>query len=84
MTEEKLKMHPILLEFGPIRLFTYGFFLALAFLSAIFIGSPGGQTPGPAGGDSTTLCFPQVVGALVGSRLLYVILDPRPFSWSIL
>ena len=30
-------MHPILFEIGPIKIFTYGFLLALAFLSAIFV-----------------------------------------------
>ena len=72
-------MHPILLEFGPIRLFTYGFFLALAFLSAIFIGSREAKRLGLPVEKFYDLCFYAVVGALVGSRLLYVILDPRPF-----
>jgi hypothetical protein len=30
-------MHPILFEIGPIKIFTYGFLLAVAFLSAIFV-----------------------------------------------
>ena len=30
-------MYPILFKFGPIKIFTYGFFLALAFLSAIYL-----------------------------------------------
>src|SRR5271157_3218303 len=72
-------MHPSLLEFGPIRLFTYGFFVALAFLSAIFIGSREAKRLGLAVEKFYDLCFYAVVGALVGSRLLYVILDPRPF-----
>ena len=31
-------MHPILFEIGPIKIFTYGFLLALGFLSAILVG----------------------------------------------
>ena len=72
-------MHPILFEFGPIRLFTYGFFLALAFLSAIFIGSREAGRLGLPVAKFYDLCFYAIVGALVGSRLLYVILDPQPF-----
>ena len=72
-------MHPILLEFGPIKIFTYGLILALAFLSAIFIGSREAKRLGLPVEKFYDLCFYAVVGALVGSRLLYVILDPRPF-----
>ena len=32
-------MYPVLFNYGPLKIFTYGFFLALAFLSAIYIGS---------------------------------------------
>ncbi len=72
-------MHPILFEFGPIKLFTYGLFLALAFLSAIYIGSREAKRLGLPVDKFFDMCFYAVVGALVGSRLLYVILDPRPF-----
>lgn len=30
-------MYPILLRLGPVTIYTYGFFLALAFLTAIFL-----------------------------------------------
>ena len=72
-------MHPILFEFGPLKLFTYGFFLALAFLSAIFIGSREAGRLGLPVAKFYDICFYAVVGALVGSRLLYVLLDSRPF-----
>jgi phosphatidylglycerol---prolipoprotein diacylglyceryl transferase len=72
-------MHPILFEFGPIKLFTYGFFLALAFLSAIFISSREAGRLGLPVAKFYDLCFYVVLGALVGSRLLYILLDLRPF-----
>jgi phosphatidylglycerol:prolipoprotein diacylglycerol transferase len=72
-------MHPILFEFGPIRLYTYGLFLALAFLCAIFIASREAKRLGLPVAKFYDLCFYVIVAALVGSRLLYVILDPRPF-----
>jgi len=72
-------MHPILFEYGALKLFTYGFFLALAFLSAIFISSrEAGRLDLPVA-KFYDLCFYAVLGALVGSRLLYILLDLRPF-----
>jgi phosphatidylglycerol---prolipoprotein diacylglyceryl transferase len=72
-------MHPILFEYGPIKLYSYGLFLALAFLSAIFIGSREARRLGLPVEKFFDLCFWVVVAALAGSRLLYVILDPRPY-----
>ncbi len=72
-------MHPILFELGPIKLYTYGLFLALGFLSAIYIGSREAGRLGLPVSEFYDLCFYAVVGALVGSRLLYIVLDPRPF-----
>jgi phosphatidylglycerol:prolipoprotein diacylglycerol transferase len=72
-------MHPILFEYGPLKLFTYGFFLALAFLSAIYIGSREAGRLGLPVAKFYDMCFYAVVGALVGSRLLYILLDLRPF-----
>ena len=72
-------MHPILFELGPIKLFTYGLLLALAFLSAIYISSREARRLGLPVEKFYDMCFYAVVGALVGSRLLYILLDLRPF-----
>jgi phosphatidylglycerol:prolipoprotein diacylglycerol transferase len=72
-------MYPILFEIGPIKIFTYGFFLALAFLSAIYISSREAGRLGLPVAKFYDLCFYAVVGALVGSRLLYILLDIKPF-----
>jgi phosphatidylglycerol:prolipoprotein diacylglycerol transferase len=72
-------MHPILFEFGPIRLYTYGLFLALAFLSAIYIGSREAKRLGLPVAKFLDLCFWLVVGALVGSRLLFILMNLQPF-----
>ena len=72
-------MHPILFEFGPIKIFTYGLMLAIAFLSAIYIGSREAKRLGLPVEKFYDMCFYAVVGALVGSRLLYILLDVRPF-----
>jgi phosphatidylglycerol:prolipoprotein diacylglycerol transferase len=72
-------MHPILFELGPLKIFSYGLFLALGFLCAIYIASREAGRLGLPVSKFYDLCFYIVVSALVGSRLLYVILDFRPF-----
>ena len=66
-------MHPILFEIGPIKIFTYGFLLALGFLSAIFVAGREAKRLGIPPGKFFDLCFYIILAALVGSRLLYVI-----------
>ncbi len=72
-------MHPILFEYGSLKLYTYGFFLALAFLGAIFIAGREARRLGLPVETFFDLCFYAVVAALVGSRLMYVLLDFRTF-----
>ena len=72
-------MHPILFRYGSLTLYTYGFFLALAFLGAIFIAGREARRLGLPAETFFDLCFYAVVAALVGSRLMYVVLDLRTF-----
>jgi phosphatidylglycerol:prolipoprotein diacylglycerol transferase len=72
-------MHPILFKIGPITIYTYGFLLAVAFLCAIFVAGREAQRLGIPGGEFFDLCFYLILAALVGSRLLFIILDPRTF-----
>jgi len=72
-------MYPILLKLGPITLFTYGLFLALAFLSAIYLSAREAKRQGLDQSRFYDLCFYSVLGALVGSRLLYVFLELPTF-----
>ncbi|MBM4283968.1 MAG: prolipoprotein diacylglyceryl transferase [Deltaproteobacteria bacterium] len=68
-------MYPILYDLGPIRIFTYGFFLALAFMTAIFIAGREARRQGIHPGRFYDMCFLIIVSALAGSRLLFVILE---------
>jgi phosphatidylglycerol:prolipoprotein diacylglycerol transferase len=72
-------MYPVLFEFGRLRIFTYGFFLAVAFLCAIYVAAREARRLGLPVGKFYDLCFYAVLAALVGSRLLYVLLDLRHF-----
>ena len=68
-------MHPILYKFGPVTLYTYGFFLALAFLAAILVSGREARRLDLPVGRFYDLCFYIILAAIVGSRLLYVIVN---------
>jgi phosphatidylglycerol:prolipoprotein diacylglycerol transferase len=72
-------MYPILFEYGRLRIFTYGFFLALAFLCAIYVAAREARRLGLPVGKFYDLCFYVVLAALIGSRLLYVLLELPQF-----
>lgn len=72
-------MHPILIKIGPLTLFTYGFFLALGFVTAIWVAGREARRLGLPVGRFYDLCFYIIIASLVGSRLLYVILEPEKF-----
>jgi len=68
-------MYPILYKLGPINIYTYGFFLALAFLFAILVSGQEARRQGLPVGRFYDLCFYIILAALIGSRLLYVIVN---------
>jgi phosphatidylglycerol:prolipoprotein diacylglycerol transferase len=72
-------MFPVLLKLGPIKIYTYGLFLALAFLSAIYLSAREAKRQGLDQSRFYDLCFYAVLAALVGSRLLYVFLELPEF-----
>lgn len=72
-------MYPILFRFGPITIFTYGFFLALGFTTAILLAGREARRVGLPAGRFYDLCFYIILAALAGSRLLYVITEYRYF-----
>ena len=66
-------MHPILWEYGPIRIGSYGVLLSLAFISAIFI-TLREFSLGKANRElAWDIFLLAVLGGLVGSRTLYVL-----------
>ena len=68
-------MYPILYKIGPITLYTYGFFLALGFLVAILVAGREAKRLGLSEGHFFDLCFYLLIAAIVGSRLLFVLVD---------
>jgi phosphatidylglycerol:prolipoprotein diacylglycerol transferase len=71
-------MYPILFKIGPINLYTYGF-LSLGFLTAIVLAGREAKRLGLSEEHFYDLCFYLILAAIVGSRLLFVLVDPGPF-----
>jgi phosphatidylglycerol:prolipoprotein diacylglycerol transferase len=72
-------MYPILYKLGPLNLYTYGLFLALGFLSAVLVAGHEARRLGLPVGRFYDLCFYIILFAILGSRLLYIILEPHKF-----
>jgi len=72
-------MHPILFQYGPIRIGSYGVLLALAFLAAIFFTNREFRKNGADPALAWDIYLLAIVGGLVGSRALYIIELPEQF-----
>ncbi len=74
-------MHPILIEFGflNLQIFTYGLLVATGFFSGILLAAHLGKQEGLDQKKILDLCFYIVIAALVGSRILYLIVEYRYF-----
>ncbi|MEX0621526.1 MAG: prolipoprotein diacylglyceryl transferase [Candidatus Woykebacteria bacterium] len=68
-------MLPILLKIGPITVYSFGFFLILAYFAATFILWREGKRQGYNEERLLDLSVISLVAALVGGRLYYVILN---------
>ena len=68
-------MHPILLQFGRLTIYTYGLFIALGFFAALWIASREARRLGIDPKRIQDLGLLALVAALVGSRLFYVLVE---------
>jgi phosphatidylglycerol:prolipoprotein diacylglycerol transferase len=72
-------MHPVLLKIGKLSIHTYGFFIALGFLTGIFLAKNEAKRLGADHEKILDLCFYLLIAAIVGSRLFYVVMNPKVF-----
>jgi len=73
-------MHPILFRWGPLTLYTYGLLMALAFLSGLLLATRQAEKEGIEPQLIIDLSFYLIMGALVGSRLFFVLLNYPYYS----
>lgn len=65
-------MHPVLFELGGFTLYTYGFFMALAFISGSLLAVRLGRRIGLAPHVVSDLCLWTIVVGMLGARLTFV------------
>jgi phosphatidylglycerol:prolipoprotein diacylglycerol transferase len=68
-------MHPILFHIGSFNLYTYGLFVALGFMTAVWVSQKNARALHMAPETITDIFFVILVSALVGARLLYVFIN---------
>lgn len=73
--ESAVNMHPILFKLGPLTLHTYGFFVALGFLLALFWTQKECSRRSLDPEIFHDLFFYVVIAALLGARIFYVALN---------
>ena len=66
-------MHPILIELGPFKIYSYGFMLALSFLAGILLAGRRAEKRGISKEAVQDLSIILIILAVVGSRTLYIL-----------
>lgn len=77
-------MHPLLLKLGPFSIHTYGFFVAMGFIAGILLAKREAKRLGEDPERIMDLSFYLLIAAIVGSRLLYIFINPEIFLSDIL
>jgi phosphatidylglycerol:prolipoprotein diacylglycerol transferase len=68
-------MHPDLFNIGPLTLHTYGLFVALGFVAGILVAIRLGKSVGIDPNSVMDMGFIIILSGLIGSRLVYIIID---------
>lgn len=68
-------MFPDLFSIGPLTIHTYGFFVALGFITGILVTVRLGKKQGIPSQQVMDMAFVMMIWAIVGSRLLYVVIN---------
>jgi phosphatidylglycerol---prolipoprotein diacylglyceryl transferase len=72
-------MYPILFHFGPITIYSFGVFMALAALSAAWVVHAELKRQGFDPEIASTIVFAAAIGGLVGARILFIIEEWQNF-----
>ena len=66
-------MHPVLIDLGFLKIYSYGFMLALSFLAGIVLAARRARSKGLSPDMIYDLSIILVLGAVIGSRGLYIL-----------
>lgn len=72
-------MYPVLIQFGKISLYTYGFFVAMGFFAGMAVAQKEARRLGRDPNQIVDIGFFLLIAALVGARLFYVLVNARIF-----
>jgi len=72
-------MHPVLFKIGSVSIHTYGFFVALGFMSGIFVAAKEAERLNFSKEIITDLAFYILIAAILGARIFYVFTTPQLF-----
>lgn len=73
-------MHPVLIQFGSITLYTYGLFVGLGFLAAVTFASHRAKRYGIVQEEMADLFFLILISSVLGARILYIIVNFDEFA----
>jgi len=69
-------LHPILIQIGPITFYSYGFFVALGILAALFIGKKLAKLEGISEKTFEKMYLYAIISGIVGARIFFFIYNP--------
>ena len=72
-------MHPILFKIGPITIYTYGVLIAAAFFLGLVLAARQARVEGEDPQKIMDLSFYILISAIVGSRLLYIVVEYKEY-----
>lgn len=72
-------MHPILFRIGPISIYSYGVMMAMAFLVGIYMATRQARRMGVKPEIILDLSVYIILGALVGAKLFYILLNLKEY-----
>ena len=72
-------MYPVLFKIGKLSIFTYGAFIAAGFVVGILLAKREAGLLGEDQEKIMDLCFYILIAAIIGSRFLYVVINPETF-----
>lgn len=72
-------MYPVLIKLGNFAIYTYGFFLAVGFLTGILIAKKEAVRQSENPDRIIDLAFYIVIAAILGSRFFHVMTNPEPY-----
>ena len=77
-------MYPNLFSIGPFTLHTYGFFVALGFITGLMVTIRIGKSEGIDQQQVMDMGFVMILSAIIGSRLFYVVMNISFFRYHLI